>query len=465
MLRSSLFTLTVLAAAARAQTTYVEVEPNDTKPTANVVPACLAPGDQLVGDSTGTAAVPPAATTGDVFHVQFCADGLGLYRSQLVLTTSTGTLHKGQIQGVQQVAGVPIPGSDISLQSSILTSTPPAMVQWYGFGKGERLFYRVSGSATTTGTYTATFAKALLSPTVVPGAFVPGTITVSSVGQTTTDTEIYVYDAAFAPVPTMHNDDAGPGGSVRQSTIARPLVAGVYYVAISRFNLANDQPDANVDEYFQDESLVDGANAVLTTSSALGVTDVDFTLSDGVTTVPVTATTSGAFDVAWFRFTVGSPPTFGAFCFGDGTFVDHATACPCGNVGAPGNGCANSAVANGANLTATGLAATNDVVLRGSGMPNTVSCIYLQGTAPDDAVFGDGVRCTGGTLLRLRTKANVAGASSFPDSVETITLSQRGGVTVGSGVRRYYQTYYRNSSGLWCPPETFNVTNGWVIDW
>ena len=98
-------------------------------------------------------------------------------------------------------------------------------------------------------------------------------------------------------------------------------------------------------------------------------------------------------------------------------------------------------------------------------MPLAVSCIYLQGDALNDGVFGDGVRCAGGALIRLRTKTNVGGASSFPDSVETITLSQRGGVTIGSGVRRHYQTYYRNSAAAFCPPETFNVTNGWTIDW
>jgi hypothetical protein len=98
-------------------------------------------------------------------------------------------------------------------------------------------------------------------------------------------------------------------------------------------------------------------------------------------------------------------------------------------------------------------------------MPLVVSCIYLQGDALDDIVFGDGVRCAGGSLLRLRSVANVGGASSFPDSTETITLSQRGGVLPGSGDVRYYQTYYRNAAALFCPPETFNVTNGWRITW
>ena len=64
-----------------------------------------------------------------------------------------------------------------------------------------------------------------------------------------------------------------------------------------------------------------------------------------------------------------------------------------------------------------------------------------------------------------RTSPTMAKKSSFPDSTDTVTLSQRGGVTVGSGARRYYQTYYRNSAAAFCPPETFNVTNGWVVDW
>ncbi len=98
-------------------------------------------------------------------------------------------------------------------------------------------------------------------------------------------------------------------------------------------------------------------------------------------------------------------------------------------------------------------------------MPATATCIYLQGDALDDTTFGDGIRCAGGTLVRLRTRANVGGSSSFPDTTDTITLSQRGGVTPGSGARRYYQTYYRNAAAAFCPPGTVNITNGIVLDW
>ena len=172
----------------------------------------------------------------------------------------------------------------------------------------------------------------------------------------------------------------------------------------------------------------------------------------------------GTLDHWCLNLTV-SVPSVVPFCAGDGTQTDHTTGCPCANNGAAGHGCANSANASGAVLGRTGAPDTDDLVLLGSGMPATVSCIYLQGDALADVVFGDGVRCTGGSLVRLRTKNNVGGASSFPDSVETVTLSQRGGVTVGSGAVRYYQTYYRNSSSTFCPPETFNVTNGLTVTW
>jgi hypothetical protein len=97
-------------------------------------------------------------------------------------------------------------------------------------------------------------------------------------------------------------------------------------------------------------------------------------------------------------------------------------------------------------------------------MPATASCIFLQGDALADTVFGDGVRCAGGTLTRLRTRTASAGAAHFPGTGDP-SLSTRGGVTPGSGVLRWYQTYYRNASATFCPPATFNVTNGWRVVW
>ena len=164
-------------------------------------------------------------------------------------------------------------------------------------------------------------------------------------------------------------------------------------------------------------------------------------------------------------FVVDRQSARSSFCHGDGLDPAVASACPCSNTGARGHGCANSADARGALLAVVGAPAADDVRLFAARMPASAAGIFLQGDALTDSVFGDGVRCTGGVLLRLRTRSSVAGASSFPDATDSVTLSARGGVSAGSGVRRYYQTYYRNSAPRFCPPATFNVTNGLVVDW
>ncbi len=152
------------------------------------------------------------------------------------------------------------------------------------------------------------------------------------------------------------------------------------------------------------------------------------------------------------------------FCSGDGS----ATACPCGNSGAVGRGCANSVNPAGGRLAAAGAASvSNDtLVLLGSGMPNA-SALYFQGTdqvsAGAGAVFGDGLRCAGGTIIRLGTKANAAGASQYPAAGDA-SVSVRG-LVPGAGAVRTYQTWYRNADPGFCTPSTFNLTNGLLVTW
>jgi len=152
-----------------------------------------------------------------------------------------------------------------------------------------------------------------------------------------------------------------------------------------------------------------------------------------------------------------------AFCFGDGT----GTACPCGNSGIAGNGCANSINTNGANLNATGSAslAADSVVLAGTGMTNS-SALYFQGTtrlnAGNGAVFGDGLRCAGGTVVRLGTKANAAGASQYPVGGD-LSVSAKGLITAPGTYT--YQVWYRNADQTFCTTNTFNLTNGYEIVW
>jgi hypothetical protein len=169
--------------------------------------------------------------------------------------------------------------------------------------------------------------------------------------------------------------------------------------------------------------------------------------------------TNGCSDV-FVHGVVVAPPQF-AFCFGDGT----GTACPCG-AGAAGNGCPSSVNTAGARLAASGTAQilADTLVLLGSGMPDSFA-LYVQGTSQlaggAGVVFGDGLRCVGGSIIRLGAQSNTSGASHYP-AVGDLPVSVRGQVTV-PGVRTY-QVWYRNAASF-CTPATFNLTNGYEVDW
>ena len=153
-----------------------------------------------------------------------------------------------------------------------------------------------------------------------------------------------------------------------------------------------------------------------------------------------------------------------AFCGGDGIDPDVTTACPCGNFGALGRGCANSIEPLGAELAAAGQTSPDSMVLVGQGMPANAPVLFLQSDALGDTTWGDGVRCLGNALLRLRLKQCAGGSAQYPDVGEQ-SLSVRGNVTPGSGAVRHYQAYYRNAAATFCPPATANVTNGWTLIW
>jgi hypothetical protein len=135
-------------------------------------------------------------------------------------------------------------------------------------------------------------------------------------------------------------------------------------------------------------------------------------------------------------------------------------------LGASGNGCANSLNANGANLAGSGAASisSDSLVLLGTGMPDS-SVLYFQGTTQINGglgiVFGDGLRCAGGTVIRLGTKTNVGGASQYPVGADQ-SVSVRG-LVVAPGSRTY-QAWYRNAAAF-CTPSTFNLTNGLSVSW
>jgi len=128
--------------------------------------------------------------------------------------------------------------------------------------------------------------------------------------------------------------------------------------------------------------------------------------------------------------------------------------------------------ASGALLVATGATNPDTIVLAASGMPSSALSIFIQGNARlfDGAVFGDGVRCAGGTLKRIAVRGSTGGASTYPAGGDP-SISARSaalGDPFGPGATRYYQTYYRNPAPGFCPSppgSTFNITNGVQINW
>lgn len=150
-------------------------------------------------------------------------------------------------------------------------------------------------------------------------------------------------------------------------------------------------------------------------------------------------------------------------CAGDGS----GTACPCGNASAPGvgTGCVNSH-ASGGTLRARGYAslAHDTLVLAGTSMTNGAA-LYIQGTQAigtgAGSVFGDGLRCAGGSVVRLDIVSNAGGASAYPSAGDPSVSTK--GLVAASGTR-VYQVWYRDAAAF-CTSSTFNLSNAIEIVW
>ncbi len=157
-------------------------------------------------------------------------------------------------------------------------------------------------------------------------------------------------------------------------------------------------------------------------------------------------------------------------CLGDGT----GAACPCGNYGLPGHGCRNSRALRGAELGAVGTASLSFDTLgfHCAYEPPGAASIVLQGNqVVGPLVFGDGLRCAGGSLKRMFfVNASAAGSLSEPPNTYTSISSRSAalGDVLQPGDLRVYQVYYRDPDPNFCPPplgSTFNVSNAVEIVW
>ena len=365
-----------LASVAGAQVT--EIEPNETK--AQATPATLDAGvggtaAQLRGNSTG-AATTAGATSQDTWRVKTAAAPLGIYRYDLALDSTTAG-HTVTIRGLSQSGGVISTTSDIAFQTGSTITSPPRFVTWYGFGKQEEIYYRVTGTTSTSADYTSTLTRTPVTPIVIPGSVSPGAITVRVNNVTASpDTEFWLYDSNFNALVNNVPAGSGPGGVDNNlaggglSSAVRSLPPGTYYIAVGAFNLGNNQPAATGD--FATGNVLDFPDAIASSvvnRSAVATVNVSLTDAGGVTI------TSSNFDfpanstgiVQFAQFTVAVPV---------GPVVTACTASPSaavpgGNVTLSTNvvpGTSGSAIASvTANLSAFGLGSAVPFTAGGGG--------------------------------------------------------------------------------------------------
>jgi len=155
---------------------------------------------------------------------------------------------------------------------------------------------------------------------------------------------------------------------------------------------------------------------------------------------------------------LGPPASTTPFCFGDGT----GNVCPCGNTGAVGMGCANSA-GSGALLASIGtpnVSGGSTFMLAASGAVPSTPGLFFEGLTSlgNGQLFGDGLRCAGGQVTRLQ----VAVSSGMGASLSSIDIPATSGAA--SGETRYYQLWYRDTAPGPCGTG-FNLTNGLAVTW
>lgn len=141
--------------------------------------------------------------------------------------------------------------------------------------------------------------------------------------------------------------------------------------------------------------------------------------------------------------------------------------CPCGNDNDGTNnpaGCANGSFSGGGRLAHAGTTSViaGDLTLSGSGLTPGALGIVFQGnnalSGGSGVPFGDGLRCTGGGVIRLE----VMSIDQNGDSNTAVNISVRGGVV--SGETKRYQLWYQDQSTTLCGAG-FNLTNALELVW
>ena len=355
--------MAVMAAAfaplsAMAQT--AEVEPNNNKGSATPV-TLTGPGPAFTGVSTGASTTVAGLGSADYFRIKMPTAAPGIYRNRLQLTPATG--YTFTVRGLTQTGGRGVPGSitlgtDAVIQTataSAIGDIPARSLQWFGFGKGEELFVRVTGATTTTGAYTATLlAPVAVTPVSAPTSISEGSIRISDITGGEFDSTMWVYDSNFNAIAGFGNEDPFPVPSSNPFSAAftRTFTPGTYYLAYSRWYLSNNQVFSADDALA--EVRMDFPNIIVNRSStATSITNtVQFQNAALGQTFSVPVTLSGGFTTSFVQFTVAAsvvptPPTVAGVIDPSGGFAGDTVLI-------------NATVTPGTNTTTTGHTVTAD---------------------------------------------------------------------------------------------------------
>jgi subtilisin-like proprotein convertase family protein len=268
---------------------YQEVEDNDRKARANIILSMEA--DQaIVGNSTGGSTTTGGSGSADYYRIRTSPAALGIYRHQLLLS-SASTGYSASLRGLSQASGVVLPGTDVAFQTA---SGTPRMVQWYGFGRQEEVYYAVTGTSSTTADYACLHSVTPVTAASA-GAYLAGPITLDRDPLNTADMDFFVYDSTFTPVPGFQNDG--------QDALTRTFAEGVYYIAWGNYNTSNDQ-GAPADDVYRSENVLDFPNAIANNSAA-AISNMNLRVTDSTGYPVIVPASRGApFDIVWFQITV-----------------------------------------------------------------------------------------------------------------------------------------------------------------
>jgi Tol biopolymer transport system component len=296
-------------------------------------------------------------------------------------------------------------------------------------------------------------------------------------GDTNGFTDVFVHDRQSGATVRVSVDSAGVQGNnfslfpsisadgrfVAFHSVANNLVSGD---TNDRYDvLIHDQQSGITERISLDSGGMEG-NSDSTVSSISGDGRFVAFLSNATNLVP--GDTNAAQDVfVRDRFASG----FTSLCDAG---VKGVIACPCANApSGPGRGCDNSSATGGAILSASGIAylSMDSLVFTTTSEKPTATSIVMQGTAvaANGLVFGQGVRCVGGSLKRLYTKTASGGSITAPQGGDPSVSARSAalGDVISAGQSRWYLVYYRDPIvlGGCSASSTFNATQTARIDW